>query len=142
MTSRTPLRNDDVQRSQDTQRPVNETVRDLSGQFARLPRRQQAWLRMTAAKTGGSTLAGQFIKGPGYSIATVALLAVQDAFTANSVLTAAPWFVVEPVDGAPDTVRIVDAFGFPDDGTFDVLAEFVENVAPQWLRSDVTGGTP
>lgn len=142
MTSRTPLRNDDVQRAQDTQRPLNETVRDLSGQLQSLPRRQQAWLRFTCRKGDGPFLAGQLIKGPPYAIASVQVLAVQSISSSSSLLTAAPWLTVEPVDGVPNTVRIVNAFGLPDDGTFDLLAEFVENVAPPWLRTNMTGGAP
>lgn len=137
MTSRTPLRNDDVQKSQDTQRPINEAVRDLSFRMDEQPRREQAWLRFSCA--GGTGIVGQKIRAP-YAVGAVGVLAVQMTAGTLTPLTAAPWLSAEPVDGEPNTVRIANAFGFPVTGTFDVLVEFVENMTAEWPRTDVTGG--
>lgn len=143
MTSRTPLRNDDVQRAQDAQRPINEVVRDLSFQFRELPRREQAWLRFTVTEADGiSTLPGHLIKGPEYATAAVVVLAVVLADSSAPPLTAAPWLSVEPVEGNPGTYRVLDGFGIPQSGTFDLLVEFVENVTDYWPRNNLTGGKP
>jgi hypothetical protein len=136
MTSRTPIRNDDAKSMKDSQRPINETVRDLSFQLDEMPRREQAWLRFTCVDLG---VAGQVIRAP-YAVAAIVVLAVQLTAAAGTTLSAAPWLSVEPVDGDPNTVRITNAFGLPTSGTFDVLVEFVENTTPRWLRTDVTGG--
>jgi hypothetical protein len=136
MTSRTPIRNDDAKSAKDSQRPINETVRDLSFQLDEMPRREQAWLRFTCVAPG---VAGQEIRAP-YAVAAIVVLAVQLTAAAAAPLSAAPWLSVEPVDGDPNTARITNAFGLPTSGTFDVLVEFVENVTPRWLRTDVTGG--
>lgn len=142
MTSRTPLRNDDAQRAQDAQRPVNETVRDLSFRLDGLPRREQTWLRFTVTESDGiSTLPGNVIRGPGYAVAAVVVLAVVLADSAAAPLTAAPWLSVEPVDGEPGMYRILDGFGVPQSGTFDLLVEFVENMTAVWPANDVTEGT-
>ena len=143
MTSRTPLRNDDVQRTQDAQRPVNESIRDLVVTLDSMPRRQQAWLRFTAEETGGiSNLIGQLIRGPGYAVGAAVVLAAKFADSSASALSAAPWLSVEVVDGETGMMRITDAYGLPVEGTFDVLVEFVENMTPEWTRSDVTEGRP
>lgn len=141
MTSRTPLRNDDVQRTQDAQRPVNESVRDLAVALDSMPRREQSWLRFTTEESGGvSNIIGQLIKGPGYSVAAAVVLAAKFADSSGSALSAAPWLSVEVVDGEPGMMRITDAYGLPVEGTFEVLVEFVENMTPEWTRSDVSEG--
>jgi hypothetical protein len=138
MTSRTPLRNDDVRQARDTQRPVNESVRDLSIRIDSLPRREQAWLRFTA----DTNLPGTVITGPGYSVACVLVLAARFTSSSGTALSAAPWLSVEPVDGQPGAVRLLAAYGLPISGTFDVLVEFVENMTAAWPQTDVTAGAP
>lgn len=141
MTSRTPIRNDDAKSAKDSQRPINETVRDLSFRVDELARREQVWVRFTCVENDGvSTLIGQEIRAP-YAVAAVIVLAVQMVDSALPPLSAAPWLSVEPVDGDPNTARITNAYGVPQTGTFDCLVEFVENMTATWPRTDVTGGT-
>lgn len=139
-SSRTTLRNDDVKTVAGVARPVNDAVRTLAVQFAQLPRREQAWLRFTLDKD--TPIAGQTVRGPAYSVAAFVVLAAQYIDSSVSAITAAPWLNVTPAEGIPQTYRVENAFGLPTSGTFDVLVEFVENVAAQWPRTDVTGGTP
>lgn len=142
--TRTTLRNDDVTSPQAGQRPLNESLRGLSIRLDSMPRREQAWVRFTVSENDGvSTIIGEKITGPGYSLAAVVVLAVQLVDLPPDVtLTSAPWLNVEPVEGNADTVRITEAYGMPQSGTFDVLVEFVENTTGQWPRTDVTGGVP
>lgn len=144
MTSRTPIRNDDAKSARDSQRPINESVRDLSVRMDEMPRREQVWVRFsTALEPVGegfvSSIIGQKIRAP-YAVAAVVVLAVQLADSSAAPLTAAPWLAVEPVDGEPNTARITNAYGLPQTGVFDCLVEFVENMTAVWPRTDVTGG--
>jgi hypothetical protein len=142
MTSRTPIRNDDAKSAKDSQRPINETVRDLSFRVDELARREQVWVRFTCVEADSiSSLIGQTIRAP-YAVAAIVVLAVQMTGAAATTLTAAPWLSIEPVDGDPNTARITNAYGVPQSGTFDCLVEFVENMTATWPRTDVTGGAP
>lgn len=141
--TRTTLRNDDITSARESQRPLNESLRGISIRLDSMPRREQAWVRFTVSENDGiSTIVGEKITGPGYSLAAVVVLAVQLVDSPAAPLTAAPWLSIEPVEGNADTGRILSAFGLPLTGTFDVLVEFVENVTEQWPRTDVTGGVP
>lgn len=141
--SRTTLRNDDVLSADATQRPLNEALRDVSIRFDSQPRRFQTWLRFTTFESDGvSSIVDQLIKGPDYAVGACVVLACVIVGTSVAPLTAAPWLSVEPVDGQPGTMRVTEAFGLPQTGTFDVLVEFVENVTEAWPRTDVTEGTP
>lgn len=142
MTSRTPLRNNDVQRTQDAQRPLNENIRDLAMRFDALPRRSQTWLRFSLSTNDGvSSIIGERIVCP-YATAAVVVLAVVVADSSATPLSAAPWLSVEPVDGSPNTMRVLTSYGIPTSGVVDLLVEFVENVTARWPRNDVTGGEP
>lgn len=142
--SRTTLRGDDLLTTKGIQRPVNEALRDISIRLDSQPRRQQTWVRFTVSEADGiSTIIGETIRGPGYSIAAVIVLAVQPvALPPDVALTGPPWLSIEPVEGYPSTARITDAYGVPQSGTFDCLVEFVENTTAVWPRTDVTGGSP
>lgn len=137
-TPRTVLRQDDLQSTKDTQRPLNEAFRGLSDDLANLPRREQAWLRFTMP-IGSS---GQLVRAPSYPIAGMCVLSASNAVSSTSPYTAAPWLAFEPVDGDVGQLRVTAAYGLLATGVVDVLVEFVEDTTGGWARTNVTGGQP
>lgn len=135
---RTVLRQDDLQSTKDTQRPLNEAFRSVDDEFRSLPRRTQAWLRFTMPI--GAT--GELVRAPPYPIAGLCVLAASNASSATNPYTAAPWLSFEPVDGDAGQLRITSAYGLLATGVVDVLVEFVEDKTDGWSRTNVTGGQP
>lgn len=138
MTPRTVLRNDDLTSLRSAQRPLNEAFRSLSDTVSSLPRRNQAWVRFTMPLPS----AGAFIRCPDYPIAAVVVLSAVHTSSSTPAITGAPWLAVEPVDGGSAQLRVIAAHGLTASGVIDVLCEFVENVAPEWAKPNVTGGQP
>jgi len=137
-TPRTVLRQDDLQSTKDTQRPLNEAFRGVDDELRSLPRRDQAWLRFTMPI--GS--AGQLVRAPRYPVAGMCVLSASNASNSTSPYTAAPWLAFEPVDGDVGQLRVTSAYGLLTTGVVDVLVEFVEDTTGGWARTNVTGGQP
>lgn len=138
MTSRTVLRNNDLASLRDAQRPINEAFRDVTDAVKAMPRRSQAWVRFTMPLAS----AGVFIRCPNYPIASVQVLSAVNTASSTSAISGAPWIAVEPVEGSTAQLRVNAVYGLLASGVIDVLCEFVENVAPAWPKSNVTGGQP
>lgn len=138
MISRTVIRNSDVGSVRDAQRPINDAFRRLDEALQALPRRLQTWIRLTMPI--GS--AGQLIRAPEFPVSAVLVLSAVVTNSAGSAISAAPWLNVEPVEGSTAQLKITNAYGLPTSGVVDVLVEFVENMAAEWPRTNVTGGSP
>lgn len=132
---RSVIRNDEKSIA-DARRPLNEAFRSLSDEIRAIPRRAQAWVRITMPV--GS--AGQLIRAPDFPVAAVLVLAAVNAGSATSAVSGAPWLTVEPIEGNDAQLRINSTYGILTSGVIDLLVEFVENIAPPWARSNVTGG--
>lgn len=136
--NRTVLRNDDLQKLEDIQRPLNEALRGIDMSLKSLPRREQAWLRFTMP----IPTAGQLVKTPSYPLAAIVVLNAINASSSTSATSSTPWLAIEPVDGRTDTWRVTAAYGLLTSGVIDVLAEFVEDMTGGQNRSNPTGGQP
>ena len=138
MTGRTVLRGDDISSPQTMQRPLNERLRGDALDAASAQRREQSWLRFDSFP-----LAGQNIRGPGYSIACLHVLRGRLVGTGTSPFNLAPFLDVVPAEGNTADLRILAAFGIVEtSGPLDLLVEFIEDMTDGLPRTNVTGGVP
>jgi hypothetical protein len=147
MIPRTPLRNDDIEKTRDMQRPLNEAVRGISVDLRRQQRRVQSWARYTkphpqASESGPAASIPLVLTLPDYPVACVNLLAAQDdaGEPINGTGPLGLRLTRLEVDGVP-SARIEEVYGVQSAlQSYMMLLEFVEDTTGGMNRSNPTSG--